>query len=84
MKRTTEFTDYDGKDILYMNSWKMLILFCLIVWGFSFFSRIYHYHEGLLLTYARHSWPLSSEGSLAFHTYCDSGHPFEMVISKDP
>ena len=36
--------------------------------------------EGLqILTYARHSWPLSSEGSLACHTYCDTGHPFIMV-----
>ena len=38
--------------------------------------------EGLrILTYARHSWPLSSEGSLAWHTYCDTGLPFIMVIS---
>ena len=27
---------------------------------------------------------LSSEGSLAYHTYCDTGHPFIMVISEDP
>ena len=26
-------------------------------------------------------WPLSSEGSLACHTYCDTWHPFMMVIS---
>ena len=31
-----------------------------------------------------HSWPLSSEGSLACHTYRDTGHPFLMVISEDP
>ena len=31
--------------------------------------------EGLhISTNARHSWPLSSEGSLACHTYCDAGH----------
>ena len=36
------------------------------------------------LTYAGHSWPLSSEGSLACHTFCDKGHPFIMVISEDP
>ena len=29
----------------------------------------------------RHIWPLSSDGSLACHTYCDKGHPFIMVIS---
>ena len=33
---------------------------------------------------ARHSSPLSSEGSLACKTYCDTGHPFIMVISEDP
>ena len=37
-----------------------------------------------ILTYARHLWPLSSEGSLACHTYCDTGDPFIMVISEDP
>ena len=55
-------------------------------------SRIFHSYgdvfiagEGLqILTYARHSWPLSSERSLACHTYCDTGHPFIMVISEDP
>ena len=39
-------------------------------------------NEGLQ-TYARHTWPLSSEGSLACHTYCDMEHPFIMVISED-
>ena len=41
--------------------------------------------EGLqILTFARQSWSLSSEGSLACHTYCDKGHPFIMVISEEP
>ena len=41
--------------------------------------------EGLqFLTYARHLRPLSSEGSLSCHTYCDTGHPFKMVIREDP
>ena len=42
--------------------------------------------EGLqLLTYARHSWPLSSEGSLyGCHTYSDTGHPIKVDISEDP
>ena len=40
--------------------------------------------EGLqILTYARHSWPLSTEGSLTRHTQCDTGLPFIMVISED-
>ena len=57
---------------------------CLFVWGFSSHSRIFHSYgdanmtgEGLeILTYvyARDSWPLSSEGYLACHTYCDTGH----------
>ena len=37
--------------------------------------------EGLqILTYAQHLWSLSSEGSLACHTYCDTRNPFLMVI----
>ena len=55
-------------------------------------SRIFHSYgdvtiarEGLqILTNARHSWPLSSEGSLTCHTYCDTGLPFVMFISEDP
>ena len=42
-------------------------------------------YEGLqILTSARHSWLLSSEGSFACHTYCDTGHPIIMVISENP
>ena len=55
--------------------------------GLSYHSRIFHSYgdvnitgEGLeISTYARHSWPLSSEGSLACNTYCDTEHPFIMV-----
>ena len=39
--------------------------------------------EGLQMTYARHLWPLSSEGSLACHTYCDTS-PFIVFISGNP
>ena len=40
--------------------------------------------EGLqILTYTWHSWPLSTEDSLACHTYCDRGNPFIMVISEE-
>ena len=67
------------------------VMFVCIGFFFSH-SRFFHSYgdvtitgEGLqILTYARHSWPLSSEGSLACHTYCDTGHPFIMVISEDP
>ena len=34
------------------------------------------------MNFAPHSWPLSSEGSLACHTFCDTGHPFTIVISE--
>ena len=38
--------------------------------------------EGLrILTYTRHLWLLSSEGSVECHIYCYIGHPFIMVIS---
>ena len=54
--------------------------------------RIFHSYgdvtitgEGLqMLSYARDSRPLSTEGSLSCHTNCDTGHPFIMVISEDP
>ena len=63
---------------------------CLFLWGLSSYSRIFHSYgdvtitgEGLqILTYAWHSWPLGSKGSLVCHTYCDTGHPFIMVISE--
>ena len=35
-------------------------------------------------TYIEHLLPLSSEGSLACHTYCVTGHPLIMVISEEP
>ena len=62
------------------------------VCNFPSHSRIFHSYgdvtitgEGLhILTYARHSYPSSSEGSLACHTYCDLGHQFIMVIFEDP
>ena len=46
--------------------------------GFSSHSRIFHSFGNVtiacgrmqILTYPQHSWPLSSEDSLACHTYC--------------
>ena len=65
---------------------------CLFVCCFLSSSRIFHSYtdvtitgEGLqIFSFARHSWPLSSEGSIACLTYCDTGHSFLMVISEDP
>ena len=59
---------------------------------FSSHSRIFTMYgdvtiagEGLqVLTYARHSWPLSIEGSFACHTYCHMRHPFIMVFFRRP
>ena len=51
-------------------------------WNFHSYGDVSITGEGLqILTYARHSCPLNSEGSLACHTYCDTAHPFIMVIS---
>ena len=54
---------------------------CLCVWCFSSHSRVFHSYRDFtitgegqqILTYAWHSWPLSSEGSLACHACCDTG-----------
>ena len=66
--------------------------FYLFVYSFSSHSRILHSFgdvtingEGMqILTYALHLWSLSSDASLACHTYYDTGHPFIMVSTKDP
>ena len=60
------------------------VTFVFFLWGFTSHSIIFQSYgdvtitgEGLqILTYARHSLPLSFEGSLACHTYCNMGHPF--------
>ena len=40
--------------------------------------------EGVhILTYTRHSWPLSGECSLTCHTLCNKEYPFILVIFKD-
>ena len=54
-------------------------------WKFFTHTDVTINRDGLqIFTYARHSWPLSREGSLACQTNCDTGHQFIMVISKDP
>ena len=70
---------------------KIFCVFVLFVCGFSSHSRIFLSYgevtiadDGLqILTCAWHSWPLSTEGSLACHTYCDTGYPFIMAISEE-
>ena len=71
---------------------KEFVSFLFVFLFFLSHSKIFHSYgdvtiagEGLqIFTYVRHSWPLSSGGPLAFHTHCDTGHPFIMVISEDP
>ena len=85
--------------VTYMQYYVVYLIFCymyvqylVFVLSFSSHSRTFHSFgevtiagEGLqILTFARLFWPLSSEGSSACHTYCDTGHPFIMVISEDP
>ena len=72
-----------------LSIWPSIKFVCL---EFSSHSRIFHSFrdvtiagEGLqILTYARHSWPLSTKDSLGWHIYCDTRHLFIMVISEDP
>ena len=69
-----------------------LFSFYLFVWGYTSHSRIFHSYGEVtitgkrlqIFTYARHSWPMGSEGSFACPTYCDTEHPFVIVISEDP
>ena len=76
------FYTYNGLSL--NESFLQLSELLLFVWGLSSHSRIFHSYwdvtitgEGLqILTCDGHS-PLSSEGFfLAFHTYCDTDHPF--------
>ena len=58
-----------------------------LILNFSHFYAKESYYRAVGLsirTNTRHSWPLSSEGSLTCHAYRDTGQPFIMVISEDP
>ena len=58
--------------VVYHCRYHMMICFCRAV-----FVDVTIIGEGLqILTYARQLWPLSSEGSLEFYTFCDTGHTF--------
>ena len=65
----------------------LLIDICLfgVYQSFHSYGDVTITGEGLqVLTYARHSWQLSGEGSLACHTYCDTGHPFNNCHLRGP
>ena len=38
----------------------------------------------IFFNYGRHLWSLSSECSLACHTYCNAGHPFVISHLQGP
>ena len=65
-----------------MIDFEVKLLFCFVC-GFTSHWRIFHSNGDVIIigewleTYAWHSWPLSSEGSLTCHTYCDTGHLFK-------
>ena len=83
--------DYFIRDGLQKTPSGQVHVFVLFVWGFSTHSKSFNSFgdvtitgEGLqILTFTPHSWPLSSEGSLTCHIYCDTGQPFIVVISED-
>ena len=60
-------------EFVYLLVFLFVLGFFISIQNFSLTWRRHYYHEGLkILTYAQHSWPLSSEGSLACHIYCDT------------
>ena len=66
--------------------WLFIKGFCHTQGFFHSFGDVAITSERLqILTCAQQSWPLSSDdGSLTCHTFCDTDHPFIMVISEDP
>ena len=61
---------------------------CFFLWGFRSYSRTFQAYEDVtitgerlqIFTYARHLWPLRSEGSSVYHAYCYG----LMIIFEDP
>ena len=81
----------DGDYLLTLTRFLLVFLLLLFFQSFTCHTRVFNYGdvaitvEGLQnVTYTQHSWPLSIEDSLANHTYCDTAHPFKMVIFEDP
>ena len=76
------------KNKIIWNLYLHLHIFLVVCWSLSSHSRSFHSYGDVtitgerlqILTDARHSWPLSNEGYLTCHTYCDTGLPFIMVI----
>ena len=72
-----------------LKSRKRVFIYLLFVWTFSSHSIFYSFWvviiagKGLQILTFLGKMPLSSDGSLACHTYCDTGHPFNIVISEE-
>ena len=71
--KTTQFLIY-----------RLLMFVCLFMVYRPTRESFTHFKTSLVPVKGCKFWPLSSEGSLACHTYCDTGHPFIMVIFKAP
>ena len=79
------------RDILFMNNhvlkkgyWIGFVLGIFVpLENFSLKYRRHHY-RWRAANFDLYSALMAIEGSFACHTYCDSGHPFIMVISEDP
>ena len=79
--------NYDKGDRVFLHRRLFVCLFEVFVplGNFSLIWRCHQYRwKAANLTYTWHWWLLSSESFLAWHTYCDTGHPFIMVIFEDP
>ena len=70
------FLSFRNFDACPISGFDIVLFVCLFVCLFRIFLSFGYVTiagEGLqILTFARHSWLLSSEGSLACHTYCDA------------
>ena len=77
------FTAILGAQFKFILKNKHIYVFFLLVLGISSHSRDFHSHRDVtitgevlrILTCARHLSPLSSEGSLACNTYCNTEYP---------
>ena len=87
---------WEGFRLLYIfdHTWAQLSTSVHALWQrtvvFTSHLRIFHLYGDVntsgeelhILTHARHSWPLSSEGSFACHTYCDTVYKVCRVVFR--
>ena len=72
---------------MHLFDWFVCFIFFVPLENFSLLRDVTMTGEGLqILTYARHLWAFSSEGSLACHTYRKTGHlrgPLTLIPTAD-